>query len=175
MEFNLNSRKRIFETIQTSPGIHLREMVRSLDMAVGNLQYHLHHMEKKNIVFSVKDEQFVRYFVKDKKLDASDRKILSFLRKKACRHILLALMEIPGMNNKELSSAIGLSASTVSWHVKKLVDAGIVKKTVNGRESNFEVSGAENVAELMITYKESFFDKMLDNFIEMWEPENKNK
>lgn len=84
-------------------------------------------------------------------------------------------METPGMNNKELSSAIGLSASTVSWHVKKLVDAEIVEKTVNGRESNFEVSGAENVAELMITYKECFFDKMLDNFIEMWEPENKNK
>lgn len=82
MEFDLNSRKRIFETIQRSPGIHLPEMERSLDMAAGNLQYNLHHMEKKNIVFSVKDEQFVRYFVKDKKLAASVRKILSFLRKK---------------------------------------------------------------------------------------------
>ncbi len=53
------------------------------------------------------------------------------------------------MNNKDLSSAIGLSPSTVSWHLNKLVATGIVKKTVHGRESNFEVIGPEKVAELI--------------------------
>ncbi|WMW21611.1 winged helix-turn-helix transcriptional regulator [Methanolobus mangrovi] len=173
MELELDTRKRIFETIQRSPGIHLRELERILDMAIGNLQYHLHYMEKKNLISALRDEQFVRYFIKDKELDGNDRKVLSFLRKKACRHILISLMEDPGMNNKDLSSAIGLSPSTVSWHLNKLVATGIVKKTVHGRESNFEVIGPEKVAELIITYKGSFFDRLLDNFIEMWEMETK--
>ncbi|WP_319506293.1 hypothetical protein [uncultured Methanolobus sp.] len=50
MELELDTRKRIFETIQRSPGIHLRELERILDMAIGNLQYHLHYMEKKNLI-----------------------------------------------------------------------------------------------------------------------------
>ncbi|WP_406655802.1 winged helix-turn-helix transcriptional regulator [Methanolobus sp. ZRKC2] len=173
MELDLDTRKRIFEAIRASPGIHLRELERCLSMAVGSLQYHLHYLEKRNLILQIKDEQFVRYFIKDKELDANDRKVLSFLRKKACRHILMSLIEEPGMNNKDLSSAISLSPSTVSWHLNKLVASGIVQKTVNGRESNFEVVDADNVAGLMITYKGSFFDKLLDNFIEMWELERK--
>ncbi len=173
MEFELETRKRIFETIQSSPGIHMRELERNLDMAVGNLQYHLHYMEKKNLISAHKDEQFVRYFVKNKELDSEGRKVMSFLRKKACSHILVTIMEAPGMNNKDLSSVIGLSPSTVSWHLNKLVAAGIVQKTVCGRESHFEVVDTEKVAELIITYKASFFDKLLDNFIEMWEMESK--
>ncbi|WP_342303876.1 winged helix-turn-helix transcriptional regulator [Methanolobus sp. ZRKC5] len=173
MEFELDTRKRIFEMIQSSPGIHMRELERTLDIAVGNLQYHLHYMEKKNLISTHKDEQFVRYFVKNKELDADDRKVMSFLRKKACSHILVTLMEAPGMNNKDLSSAIGLSPSTVSWHLNKLVASGIVQKTVCGRESKFKVMCPEKVAELIITYNASFFDKLLDNFIEMWELKSK--
>ena len=169
MEFELNTRKRIFETIRSSPGIHLRELERTLGLAVGSLQYHLHYMQKKNLIFSQKDEQFIRYFVKDKELSDSNRIVMSFLRKKACRHILITLMGGPGLNNKDISTAIGLSPSTVSWHLNKLVASRIINKTINGRESNFNVNDPEEIAELVITYKSSFFDRMLDNFIEMWE------
>ncbi|WP_340820782.1 winged helix-turn-helix transcriptional regulator [Methanolobus sp. WCC4] len=168
-ELELDTRKRIFDTIHSSPGIHLRELERHLGIAVGNLQYHLHYMEKKGLVSILRDEQFVRYFVKDRELSDNDRMILSFLRKKACRHILMDLMEEPGMNNKGISSSVGLSPSTVSWHLNKMVASGVVSKTVHGRESNFEVVDPETVAGLMISYKGSFFDKLLDNFIDMWE------
>jgi predicted transcriptional regulator len=169
MEFELDTRKRIFETIRSSPGIHLRELERSLGIAVGSLQYHLHYMQKKNLISSQKDEQFIRYFVKDKELNENGRRVISFLRKKACRHILITLMEYPGLNNKDISSSIGLSPSTVSWHLNKLVASGLINKTINGRESNFEVIDPDEIAELIIAYKGSFFDRMLDNFIEMWE------
>jgi predicted transcriptional regulator len=175
MEFELDTRKRIFETIRSSPGIHLRELERSLGIAVGSLQYHLHYMQKKNLISSQKDEQFIRYFVKNKDLNESDRTVMSFLRKKACRHILIALMEYPGLNNKDISSVVNLAPSTVSWHLNKMVASGVVKKYVNGRESNFEVIDPEQVAELMISYKASFFDRLLDNFVEMWELESKNE
>lgn len=172
-ELELDARKRIFETIRSSPGIHLRELERRLDIAVGSLQYHLHYMEKKNFISTLRDEQFVRYFVRDKELSANDRKVLSFLRKKACRHILMTLMSSQGMNNKDISLSIGLSPSTVSWHLNKMVASGVVSKSVHGRESNFEVVDPELVAGLVITYKGSFFDRLLDNFIDMWEHESK--
>ncbi|WP_406660455.1 winged helix-turn-helix transcriptional regulator [Methanolobus sp. ZRKC3] len=175
MEFELDTRKRIFEAIQEFPGIHLRELERKLGIAVGNLQYHLHYMEEHNIISSLREEQHVRYFVRDRILDESDKNILSLLRRKACRHILVHLMKMPGMNNKELASAIGLSPSTISWHLNKLIAAGILEKKKCGRTSKYEITDPSKVAGLMISYKGSFLDRLLDNFIEVWEMDAKKK
>jgi predicted transcriptional regulator len=169
MEFELETRKRIYEVIRDSPGVHLRELKRRLNIVIGSLQYNLHYMEKKNLIYSIKDEDYVRYFVKDRKLEANERNILSFLRRKACRHILINLLQHTSLNNKELSTAIKLSPSTVSWNLNKLVKADIIKKEKAGRISNFTIENPDNVAEILIFYREGFLDNLLDNFIEMWE------
>jgi predicted transcriptional regulator len=140
-----------------------------MGLTIGNLQYHLHYLEKHNLIFQLKDGEYVRYFLKERKTDEHGRNIPCVLRKSGCRHILINLLQNPGMNNKELSEAIGLSPSTISWHLNKLLDAGILKKEKEGRMSNFTVKYPELVAELLISYKESFLDSILDNFIEMWE------
>lgn len=169
MEFELETRRRLYELIRDSPGIHLRELERRLDLVVGSLQYHLQYLEKNNLISQFKDEEYVRYFVKDRTPGRTEREILYFLRRKGCRHILMNLLREPGMNNKELSVAVGLSPSTVSWNLNKLVKAGIIEKDRAGRTSKFTIVDPEPVAELLISYKESFLDNLLDNFIEMWE------
>lgn len=169
MEFELETRKRIYELIRDSPGVHLRELTRRLDIVIGSLQYNLHYMEKKNMIYSIKDEDYVRYFVKDRKFGEDEQNILSFLRRTACRHILINLLQNGTMNNKELSDAVALSPSTVSWHLNKLAGSGVITKEKVGRISNFTVTDPELVAELLILYKESFLDSLLDSFIDMWE------
>lgn len=169
MEFELETRKRIYELIRDSPGVHLRELTRRLGIVIGSLQYNLHYMEKKNMIYSIKDEDYVRYFVKDRKFGENERNILSFLRRTACRHILIHLLQNGTMNNKELSDAVALSPSTVSWHLNKLAGSEVIKKEKEGRISNFTIVDPELVAELLILYKESFLDSLLDSFIDMWE------
>lgn len=73
------------------------------------------------------------------------------------------------MNNGELSNAIGLAPSTTSWHLNKLLKGQVIAKNKNGRESHFVLNEPELVAELLICYKESFLDTLLDNFAEMWD------
>lgn len=169
MEFELETRKRIYELIRDSPGVHLRELERRLDLVMGSLQYHLQYLEKNNLISQFKDEEYVRYFVKERELSRSEREIFYFLRRKGCRHILMNLLREPGMSNKELAAAVDLSPSTVSWNLNKLVKAGIIEKDRAGRTSNFTIVDPDLVARLLIYYKESFLDTILDNFIEMWE------
>lgn len=169
MEFELESRKRIYEQIKNSPGIHFRELERRLQLVVGSLQYHLQYLEKKNLIKISNDEDYVRFFIKDRNLNENERKIISFLRRSACRHILLQLLKNPDMNNKELSQAIGLCPSTISWNLNKLIEAGIIEKKKIGRISKFRIIDPQTVAELLICYKESFLDSLVDGFIEMWE------
>ena len=169
MEFELETRKDIYELIRDSRGVHLREIERRLNIVMGNLQYHLQYLENKDLILSYKDEEYVRYFVKDRVLGEKERKILSLLRRSGCRHILINLLQTPGMNNKELSAAIGLSPSTVSWHLNKLLKAGVIEKKKVGRTSNFKIIDPELVVDLLISYKESFLDSILDNFTQMWD------
>jgi predicted transcriptional regulator len=172
MEFELDTRRKIYEQIKKSPGIHFRELERRLQMVVGNLQYHLQYLEKKNIISTSNDGDYVRYFVKDRSLSETERKIISLLRRSGCRHILPQLLNNPDLNNKELSQAVGLSPSTISWNLNKLVEAGIIEREKTGRISKFTIIGPPVIAELLICYKESFLDTLVDGFIEMWEFKN---
>lgn len=175
MSTEVGTRRRIYELIRDTPGVHMRELERRMGLMIGNLQYHLHYLEKHNLIFQLKDEEYVRYFLKERKTDERERNILCFLRRSSCRHILINLLQNPGMNNKELSESVGLSPSTISWHLNKLLNAGILEKEKEGRMSNFTVKYPELVAELLISYKESFLDSILDSFIEMWEFEMSKK
>ncbi len=172
MELELENRRRIYEQIRKSPGIHFRELERRLELVVGNLQYHLQYLEKKNLIRASNDEDYVRYFVKDRSLNENERKILSLLRRSGCRHILIQLLNNSDLNNKELSQAVGLSPSTISWNLNKLVEAGIIERKKTGRITNFTIFDPATIAELLICYKESFLDTFVDGFIEMWEFNN---
>ena len=169
MEFELETRKKIYDQIKKSPGIHFRELQRRLDLVVGDLQYHLHYLEKRNLIKASTDGDYVRYFTRDRSLTENERKILYFLRRSSCRHILIQLLNNPNLNNKELSQAVGLSPSTISWNLNKLIEAGIIEKTRTGRISTFTIVDPSAVYELIICYKESFLDILVDGFIEMWE------
>jgi predicted transcriptional regulator len=169
MELDLETRRRIYEQIKKSPGIHFRELERRLGLVVGSLQYHLQCLEKKNLIKNQVDGDYVRYFIRDQSLSEIDRKILSVLRRSGCRHILIQLLNNPDLNNKQLSEAIGLSPSTVSWNLNILVESGIIERKKTGRVSNFSIVDPLAVSKLIICYKESFLDILVDGFIEMWE------
>ncbi len=172
MELDLETRRRIYEQINKSPGVHFRELERRLKLVVGSLQYHLHYLEKKKLIVASNDDDYLRYFVIDKNLNEKERKILSLLRRSSCRHILIQLLNNPDLNNKDLSLAVGLSPSTISWNLNKLVEAGVIERKKTGRISNFTIIDPIAVVELLICYKESFLDTLVDSFIETWEFKN---
>ena len=172
MELDLETRRRIYEQIKKSPGIHFRELERRLKLVVGSLQYHLQYLEKKNLIRTSYDNDYLRYFAIDKNLNENERKVLSLLRRSSCRHILIQLLNNPDLNNKDLSLAVGLSPSTISWNLNKLVEARIVERKKTGRTSRFTVINPYVITELLICYKESFLDTLVDNFLEICELKN---
>jgi predicted transcriptional regulator len=63
-----------------------------------------------------------------------------------------------------------LSPSTVSWHIKKLEKESVIGFVKNGRKKIYNILIDKNeIINLLITYQETFFDKLVDNVIEMWD------
>jgi len=124
-------RVQILEFIKANPGSHLRGIKRELNLAMGVLQYHLRRLEKDQSIISRRRGLYKRFY---KRLDfeVEEQEILGVLFQETERDLLLYLLKTPDATQKELSEFAHISASSTSWHMKRLVQAGLVKSRRQG-------------------------------------------
>ncbi len=159
----LGPRKKIYQTIEDSPGLHLRQIDRKIDIPLGTIRYHLRVLEKKNLITSKKEGKYKRFYAKGS-IDRSDKKILSSLRKEIPRTIILFLMEYSGSTHKEINEALDIAPSTLSYHLKKLRK----KNMVINKKSEYSIKDPEKIADLLIQYQQTFLDSLVDRFVRIW-------
>jgi predicted transcriptional regulator len=86
----------------------------------------------------------------------------------SCNVIFLLINDT--CSQKAIINFTKLSSSTVSWHLKKLISKNIISSIKNGRESNYKLLSDKNeIINLLVIYKEGFFDSLVDRVIEMWD------
>jgi len=165
-KLTVENRRRIFELIRHSPGIHLREIVRELGLPYGTAEYHLRVLEDEEIVRAVVEDNFRRYFPAD--FAFSDRAVLGLLRKRPIRRVAVVLLERGELTHQELAAAAGLKPSTLSYHLQRLEGAKVVVVAREGRFSHVRLVDPKLIARLLVTYKASFADEAVDRFLETW-------
>ncbi len=160
------NRRKIYSLIEANQGIHLRELQRLLDMPLTTLEYHLSYMARKKIVYSEREDHFRRYYTKP--LDREDRNVLSALRQKKMREIVLLVIANESAKYQYISDYLKLPYSTLSFYLKYLVEKGILEREKIGYETVYSVKEEERVAKVLVAYKESFFDKLVDKALNSW-------
>jgi predicted transcriptional regulator len=169
----LDVRKRIYDTIESSPGLHFREVQRRTGLAVGSLQYHLDYLQKHHILRTQAEGKFVRYYsVRGQSVETSPQtqigqQTMAFLRHASTRKIILFLLTEKRANNERIAEEIQLSPSTTSWHLDKLVEAGVLQRQREGRKTFFILVNPESAKHLLVNFKQSFLDQAVDNFVEL--------
>ncbi len=165
--FDIDNRKRIFDHVSSHPGQHLREIQRKLDMPLGTLEYHLKYLLELDLLVEKEDGHYRRYYPQGA-MGSQDKKILSMLNQAIPRKILLHLLLHPRSNFKDISSNFDEAPSTISFHVDKLVKGELIKKEKSGREMIYSVIDEQSIAKVLITYKQSFLDSLVESFVETW-------
>lgn len=165
---DLEIRKKIYDCIQKSPGLHFRELQRRINIAVGSLDYHLHFMHKNGLIKIEKDGSFNRYYTYTKNWDESEKNLLSLLRQRPIRQIVMFLYEHTKANPQLISEGTGISMSSVSFYMKKLSDINIISQDRNGKYRFYKIIDKKKILELLVNHKESFLDAMVDNFVDNW-------
>lgn len=163
----MQSRKRLFDYIEANPGTHFSKVKRELEMETGLVQYHLRKLEEYNVIES-RDHQGKRRLFVARELDSQERSILSTLRYETTRNILLHLLEHGPVRNADIADAVGITPSTVTWHVSNLVDEGVVETIQDGRTTRYQVAKEELTIQLLVRYQESFVDRAVDRIIDFW-------
>lgn len=164
---DLETRRLLYRYVEQNPGMHLRGVQRALDMPLGTVEYHLHQMEKAGLLVSRDDGRFKAFFVKEG-LDRRDKDVLYYVRQENPRRIMIHLLENPGASHAQVVKALPVGASTVSFHLSKLVKAQLVREERQGRSKSFFVVDEQRVAGVLVRYRKSFLDDLVDRFASSW-------
>ena len=163
----LDTRRRIFRLIEEVPGAHFREIHRRLSIPTSVVEYHLKYMESRDMLVFRMEGRYKRYYVEGA-MGSADKTLMSLLRQKVPRRIVMEVALNPGVNHRELKTAVGISASTLSYHMKKLAAGGVIRQARQGRQNRYWLEDEEGVARALMTYKEGFMDEVVDSFAEAW-------
>jgi len=166
-ELELKTRRRIFNFIKKHPGIHEREISRNLNIPLSTVDYHLHYLTRRNLAVTDDDGHYKKYYILGD-INLKEKKLLGALRKKTQRQIIIFLLIRNESPHREICKHLKLAPSTTSFHLNKLVELEILVKTERGRETYYKVKEIEYISDLLISYKKSFLDNMVDRFADSW-------
>jgi predicted transcriptional regulator len=162
----LKSRRTIFSHISGNPGTYLREMETALGVSVGDLQYHLGQLEKAGLIYSHDDGKRRGYFVASE-IQYFDRQAISTIRMRTPRRIIIFLLMNPEATFQQILAEFNFTKGALSFQLKRLAVSGMVQKGKKERESTYKVSEPEKVKNLLVTYRASIADEVLDNVVDL--------
>lgn len=129
----------IYQYVRKHPGSHIRAMARALELATGDLQYHLSWLENHGYV-KTRKIGFFRHVFPAMVFNEEQESLLAVLSQRTPREVLLRILEDPSLTQGGLAMALAYSQPTVSWHMSRLVQLGIMTKKRTGRGNLYEVA-----------------------------------
>ncbi len=167
-ELDLPTRRRIYQRVVDTPGVHFRALFDDLDLAKGTLQYHLRWLADEGLVDVQDNGEYTRYYAADS-FDEKDQRVMGALRRTIARHILAYLVSEGPLTTTDLAERLDKSQSTVSWHLSNLADTELVEKDRDGREVYYDVTDDDRVRYLYTVYRASFTDRLVDRLFDLWD------
>jgi predicted transcriptional regulator len=123
---NLEKRRAIYNFILDNPGIHQREISQKMNIPRTTLKYHLSFLKKCGLIALVDEKNFSRYFVLDE-VKKKDRQWFKLIRQDTRRKMLLIFILFYGVSRMDLSRELEMTPSTIDFHLKKLLKAGVIE------------------------------------------------
>ena len=169
-------RREIYDFLVSNPGFHMRELQRRLKLPLTSLEYHLDYMVRKNILTRDKKGRFTRFYAKI--LDKKDEEVISILRQRKLRELVLLMIAMNKSTYHELQEIMNIPSSTLSYYLKQLTDHGLVFRERSSHENFYKVED-KRVERVLTAYRSSFLDKLVDRvlytFVETQFRKNKKK
>lgn len=168
MESAENNAEKIFLYIKNNPGCHLRLLKRDLDLSMGTVQHHLNNLEKSGKIISEKFNLHKYYFLTGV-FKENEKNILKILSQSTARQILMLILERKHPTQSEIANNIKISAASVNWHMKRLVELGIIFEIKQGKFRIYQLAMDSNeIIGLLKIYHPNLWNKWSDILAEMF-------
>ena len=142
-----DTRTQIGGAIREQPGIHFNELVRSLDLAPGQVQYHTKQLQEAGRILS---EPFCgRRHYYPPNFDRWERRALALLRRETTGDIVAYLLQNGPTHPGMVAADLEIARSTLEWHLDRLVAHGIVEKRRENARVTLVVASPNKTVQLL--------------------------
>jgi predicted transcriptional regulator len=127
-------REQIFGFVNSHPGANFSQIMRELNLKNGVLAYHLNTLEREELIRSLRDGTFRRYYPR------SGRDVPFEIQKA----IIEKIAQMPGIPEGFLADELGISRQVLDYHLDHLVQSGHVRMERRGKRNllyNTQVAG----------------------------------
>ncbi|HUR67656.1 MAG TPA: winged helix-turn-helix transcriptional regulator [Candidatus Thermoplasmatota archaeon] len=134
-------RASVFEHVKANPGAHPSAIAETLGLGWGTVVYHLARLEESSLLTTRTAHNRKCYFVVGGELSQEERTAVAAMATDKARLIVDALRATPGVSQKTLAEQLGMSQALASWHVKRLIQSGVLVSVRDGRSNLLHVAG----------------------------------
>jgi predicted transcriptional regulator len=162
---------RILQFIQNNPGCHLRGIKNMIQISQGTVQYHTDRLEKMGRITSTTTGLYKHYFPVGV-FQNNEKEILQILRQETTRQILMYIVEQQSPTQTDIVNSLGISASSVNWHMKRLLEFKLVEEIKEGKYKRYQLHdrkvSSQYITALMRNYYPAIWEKWSDRLIEIF-------
>ena len=159
---------RVYDYIKNHPGSHLRKISKELNMTPSDAQYWCNRLEKTALIRSRRLGLYKTYYPASI-LGERHEYILAILQQKTPRIIVLYLIENSGASQRDIAQHTGFAAATISWHMSRLIEIGLVYSCKEGRFVKYYLEGnVEDIITLLKLYHPSVWNKLSNRLAELF-------
>jgi len=141
VKLNQSTRQQIYNIIEQNEGIHLREICRMLDRKMGVIQYHIYVLESANLINSLKDGRYKRFFINHQ--DSPEKRIvISLLQRETTAKILNLILQHngEGISHSTIAKELDSSSQAITWHTQKMMDANVITVLKYGCQKYYQIN-----------------------------------
>jgi predicted transcriptional regulator len=116
--------QKLLLRIDENPGIRYRELLRLVNSSNGVLSYHIEKLERMDLISVERRTRITRFFPKN--ISDEIMGIIGNLRNQTSYEIIKLLFDRGPISQQEIIKYTRKAASTISWHMKKLLEDDII-------------------------------------------------
>jgi predicted transcriptional regulator len=172
--------EKILQFVQNNPGCHLRRIREMIHISQGTVQYHTDRLEKTGKITSTRSGLHKHYFPVGI-FQNNEKEILQILSQETTRQILMFIVEQQAPTQTDIVNSIGLSASSINWHMRRLIDFRLVKEVKEGKYKRYQLQDRKVSSKYIIALMRNYYptiwekwsDRLIDIFLSMSRSETK--
>lgn len=161
-----STRDIVYGFIASNPGSYFREILRSLHIGTGNLQYVIEMLEREGKITTIKVGAYKHFYPSE--VEEQKKNILSTLSQESPIEILIFLASNPGSCQTDVAKKIHYSSPTARWYLLKLESLGLIWSRKDGAEVKYYANTSiPELANLLKRYRPSIWNRYADRMADL--------
>jgi DNA-binding transcriptional ArsR family regulator len=130
-----DTRKAIFDAVSQTPGLGVHAIAASAGVSYSTATYHLERLVSAGMLVMTPDGNRLCYYQNGGAFTESERRILPLLKNDEAARLFETILLNPGTYRAALAERLGVTATTINWHLRRLREADLVRESRQGRSA----------------------------------------